>query len=186
MPRGQPGRALSGEWGDVTEHQGAFLFLFSVDGAPDQVAEPLPVDESVARNFGRLGAAGQHLVIADIQIRGYDAAEWNGIDVDIVADMPAGTVRRFQVKSSVDAKKFGRVNDGPSRANGVSGGSRSLTSYKGKIDAFAFAHLRHRLVYYFHINAVTEGYLYLSDKCWTRQACDLSFTEFMRRIGEVP
>lgn len=124
----------------------------------------------------RRGAAGHHLAIADLLFRGYDAADIGGADADIIASID-GRWRSFQVKASAYSNHFGP--GGKSKNPGNRSGNRELKSYKGKIDAFAFASLARRLVYYVSIDAIDTRSMTINN--FSRQACDMSFDELLRR-----
>jgi hypothetical protein len=159
--------------------QANFLFVFNVESEPEPVAELLPAgeDPALAARHYRGGMAGQHLVVADLLIRGFDASVHDGIDADVIGTVHG--LRQFQVKSTeAVGTSFGRTNGGTKGRNG-----RTLDSYKGKgIDALAFVLLPRRLVYYCHIAAIATRSLVLADSCWTRQASDHSFAELHRRF----
>lgn len=127
----------------------------------------------------RRGAAGEHIVVADLLIREHEASILNGIDADVIAQI-GGCWRGFQVKATAqsDDRTFG--NNG-----GTGHPIRGLMSYKGKIDAFAFVSLPTRLVFYYHIDALSTDVVTLSPYCWSRQACEASFLELLRRWGVV-
>jgi hypothetical protein len=130
---------------------------------------------SVNSGQGRRGSAGHLLAIADLKIRGFDAADMEGIDTDIVADI-YGIIRRFQVKSSQNGTSFGPGGQSDTvQRRGV----RPLYSYRGKIDAFAFVLLARRLVYYIYANAIITRSITI--KNLNSHSCDLSFSELLRR-----
>jgi hypothetical protein len=132
--------------------------------------------ESAGASHSRRGTAGQRLVLVDLALRGFDAAEINGKDADIVFRIN-GIWRELQVKSSVGCGPFGEHERGET---GHRAGNRTLLSYKDKIDAFAFVSLPPRLVYYVHIDAIFTPTL-PEIRPFTRQACDMSFDEMMKR-----
>jgi hypothetical protein len=171
----------------MSSDQRNFLFVFDLDGEAGPVPEPLPVadaEESIGAGHSRRGYAGQYLTVADIMIRGFDGFIMDGLDADVVANI-AG-LRQFQVKSTMNiGETFGRVQTG-SRPNFRRKYGRTLDSYKGKIDAFAFVLLPRRLVYYFHIDAIGSKSLTPPDSCWTVQACNHSFAELLRRFRGEP
>jgi hypothetical protein len=139
----------------------------------DLFGELVPSNEfSTNSGQGRRGSAGHLLTLADLKIRGFDSAELDGMDTDIISDI-FGTMRRFQVKASQNSTHFG-----PGGYTGYNG-HRALSSYKGKIDAFAFVLLARRLVYYVSVNAVISRSINI--KTFSHQACDLSFSELLRR-----
>lgn len=144
--------------------------LFAPRLAWDASNEP-DADENHRAGQLRRGSAGQLLVLADLQIRGFDAGELEWQNTDVIAEIPAGYMRRIQVKSATSQQRFG--GNGDPR-------SRTLTSYKGKIDGFGFVNLPRRLVYYCHIDAIHSNAIGIEN--WSTAACDLSFAELLRRF----
>jgi hypothetical protein len=140
----------------------------------DENNQPLPQNSA-----NRYGQAGELLVLADLKIRGYEAALVDGLHTDVVANIN-GLWRLFQVKSKLGMDTCFRAGGGDGR-NGRSG--RRPVEYKDKIDAFALVKLSMKLIYYISIDAVAYEDQTILINNFSRQTCDLSFNELLRRWG---
>ncbi len=126
----------------------------------------------------RYGMAAANLVKADLQIRGYDVAEIDGHNIDLVAHI-LEKFRRFQVKGWIGQQRAngrGRFGDGGwKRANGIT--PRNLLSYRDKIDALALVFLDARRVFYVPVGLISTPEIHL--RVQNQQACDLSFEKLL-------
>jgi hypothetical protein len=138
--------------------------------------------ESAGAGNGVRGDAGHFLTVGDLMRRGFSAAYMGDNDADVVANNICGKFRRFQVKASGNFK-FGENDAAPSvkSRTGSRVGCRSLTSYKGKIDAFAFVDLNTGRVYYESIDAVSTPTVTLSHTCFSLDSCNRSFDGLIKR-----
>ena len=150
--------------------------LFGMHCVADDAYNGEPI---LKHGSNRRGEAGELLALADLKIRGYEAGIVGGVDTDIVANIN-DIWRLFQVKAS---------SDGSFNPSGAQGGEyrnycgRRMGSYKGKIDAFAFVGLPMRMVYYVSIDAISVDTRNFTINNFSRQACNLSFEELLRRWG---
>lgn len=134
-----------------------------------------------ALKAARHGDIGEWLTHIDLVFRGFEAAVQRGVNTDVNVEIN-GIYRRLQVKSSKGTTfaPGGRGGLGATSGRGHTI-DRPLCEYRGLIDGFAFVHLPLRAVYYMHINAVAEDERGITIQNFSRQCCDMSWAEVLRR-----
>jgi hypothetical protein len=131
----------------------------------------------------RHGDVGELLTFADLISRKYEAAIQKGVHTDVNVEVN-GIYRRLQVKAS-GSNRFGP--GGGHKGTGVNGGklARPFGSYKGLIDGFAFVSLPTKAVYYMHIDAIADDQSGVTISNLSRDACNMSWNEMLRRFGDA-
>jgi len=147
---------------------------------PEEADAPL-LDEGLV-DYGLQGAAAQHLVAADLALRGHAATiAAEGLAYDLIAEI--GGLRRIQVKSKRQIGSSGRGDGTPgylwsSRDGGL------VARYSGRADAFAFVALDRRLILWVPVDGMpTKNHLWVPSSQMTEDRCQMSWASLMRGWG---